>query len=100
MSTKNPLLFLEFAELGEFLDPRPCVLRVWRLRESSWVEFRGPAYCVWDYENPSPAQKVHDALEGWHACVLHAGDVLTLLPEHPDYSRVLDLLNLTETNLP
>ena len=47
-----------------------------KMPERAW----GAAYC-W-------AEALHDALEGWHACVLHTGDELAVLPKHPDYARV------------
>ena len=61
-----------------------------RGKEASWVEFRGDGLNQWDddYKFKSPAQRVHDCLEGWHACVLHTGDTLAVLPHHPDYAAV------------
>lgn len=64
------------------------------------MEFRGPPYSVWDHEKPSPAQRIHDALEGWHSSVLHAGDTLTLLAKHPDYERIAQILDKAERRLP
>ena len=58
-----------------------------------WVEFRGPPYSKWDIDKPiSPMQQVHDIMEGWHTTVLHQGSKLVLTPKHPDYSKVLNLL--------
>lgn len=61
--------------------------------------FRGDAYWQWDatclrnYEkNCSWTQALHDALEGWHACILHTGDMAVILPKHPDYERVRQLV--------
>lgn len=61
--------------------------------------FRGDAYWQWGDtcmrnrdKNCCWTQALHDCLEGWHACVLHTGDTLTVLPRHPDYERVRQLV--------
>lgn len=71
-------------------DEHFTILRLWRNKKKSWVEFRGDAYNQWTHwENlKSAAQRLHDSLEGWHACVLHAGDKVAILPCHPDYEVV------------
>ena len=55
------------------------------------IEFRGDPYHLWDHRDPTDVQRLHDALEGWHACVLHAGDAVAILPRHPDYAVVDEL---------
>ena len=58
----------------------------------SWVEFRSnDSYgtTAWD---SSQAALLHDTLEGWHACILHAGDTIHLLPRHSDYTAVAKLM--------
>ena len=67
-------------------DPDLTVISVREAGQQSWVEFRGPPYHEWWV--PGHNMLLHDLLEGWHACVLHAGQTLFLLPEHPDYERV------------
>ena len=63
------------------------------------VKFEGDAYWQWDesslrnYEkNCSWTQALHDSLMGWHTCVLHTGESVTVLPKHPDYERVRQLV--------
>lgn len=69
-------------------DPDLTTIRVREVGSPSWVEFRSSLpYHLWT-ECPSHAAMLHDTLEGWHACVLHAGSDLVLLPKHPDYARV------------
>ena len=41
--------------------------------------------CCW-------TQALHDSLEGWHSCVLHAGSSVDILPQHPDYEKVRQLV--------
>ena len=63
--------------------------------------FNGDAYWQWfdasclrnHGRNCSWTQALHDALVGWHACVLHTGDTLTVLPSHPDHARVAQLVD-------
>jgi len=73
-----------------------AVLRVSRPGETSWVEFRGPAYGEWGAEEPSPAQSLHDALTGPHASVLHAGDRVVILDRHADHDAVAALVNAAD----
>ncbi len=61
--------------------------------------FRGDAYWQWaesclrNYDKScSWTQALHDSLVGWHTCVLHVGDTLVVLPKHPDYERVRQLV--------
>jgi len=61
--------------------------------EKAWVEFRGPPYSKWEIDGKSSFQRLHDALNGWQASVLHSGEVLALLPEHPEYEFVKNLLD-------
>ena len=70
------------------------------------VYFRGDAYWQWDDtclrnhgKNCSWTQALHDCLEGWHSCVLHTGDTLTILPKHPDYNRVRQLVEDVDNGL-
>jgi hypothetical protein len=68
--------------------------------ESSRVEFRGLPYTEWSEEEPEPNnwfRRIHDALEGWHSTVLHQDEELTVLPWHPDYEAVFQLMIEAET---
>jgi hypothetical protein len=60
--------------------------------EKSWVEFRGPPYSKWEIDGKSSFQRIHNALDGWQASVLHSGDVLALLPEHSEYGFIKNFL--------
>ena len=64
------------------------------------VIFRGDSYWQWSDTclrnrgaNCCWTQALHDALVGWHSCVLHTGDTLVVLPHHPDYDRVRQLVD-------
>jgi hypothetical protein len=74
------------------------VIQVWQPGNRRWVEFRGPPYSQWG-DTPNDMQQVHDALEGWHATVLHQGEVLLIHDKHPDFMRILALFerNSSET---
>lgn len=67
------------------------VFRVWVNKGVRYVEFRGPSYQSWKGDQSSPAECLHDSLEGWHACVLHTESMLTVMPGHPDYNAVANL---------
>lgn len=63
------------------------------------ILFLGDAYWQWGGscmrnrgKNCSWTQALHDSLVGWHSCVLHTGDTLTVLPRHPDYEAVRQLI--------
>lgn len=80
-------------------------ISVWRNKDVRPVQFTGDGYWNWGLgmtnndvdalhlrnhgKNTCWAQKLHDALEGWHSCVLHQfeGD-LFILPTHPDHAAV------------
>jgi len=67
---------------------------------SAGVEFRGDGYQQWTagpgWEHPiTPAQRLHDAMEGWHTCVLHAGGTLAIHELHPDFAAVAALYDAT-----
>ena len=52
------------------------------------IEFRGPPFESEGWHG-SPAQKIHDALAGFHACILHAeGGPFHVLPEHEDFDAI------------
>ncbi len=64
------------------------------------VLFRGDAYHQWQGscsrnrgKNVCWTQALHDSLVGWHSCVLHTGDTLVVLPHHPDYDAVRQLVD-------
>ena len=64
------------------------------------VRFGGDGYWQWDAsclrnrgKNCCWTQALHDSLVGWHSCVLHTGDTLTVLPKHPDYEAVRQLVD-------
>lgn len=61
--------------------------------EKSWIEFRGPPYSNWSLGGESNFERLHNALEGRHASVLHSGDILVLLPAHSDYGAVKKMLD-------
>lgn len=70
------------------------------------VVFRGDAFWQWGDsclrnhgKNACFTQALHDALVGWHACVLHTGDTLTVLPHHPDHARVAALVDDVDNGL-
>ncbi len=63
--------------------------------EHEWVEFRGRPYSAWAPGEGTPMSRLHDAMEGWHATVLHQDAVLTLLERHPDYGRVRGMMEDT-----
>jgi hypothetical protein len=67
--------------------------------EKSWIEFRGPPYSKWEIGHESSFQRVHDALAGWQASVLHSGQVLALLPDYPEYALVRKLLDNASANV-
>jgi hypothetical protein len=78
------------------------------IQGSHRMEFRGDAYWQWNLSSYPDhirnhgkaicwAQLLHDSLEGWHSCVLHAGDIVTILPRHPDYEAVTRLIHWGET---
>ena len=75
-------------------DPDLTVIKVRWAGETSWIEFRGPAYHRWWV--PGHNMMLHDLLEGWHACILHAGDSFTLLDSHPDYEKVTYFVNMMD----
>ena len=66
------------------------VIQIWQPGEGKWVEFRGPAYSMWD-DLPCPMKLVHDTLDGWHTTVLHQGSVLLLHEDHLDFARIWKL---------
>ena len=70
--------------------PEEGVLRIWWGGEQSWVEIRG----TYDKDPDDPFQRVIDAMPGWHSSVLWTGDVLAVLPKHPDYEMFARLLEL------
>jgi hypothetical protein len=74
------------------------VIQVWYPGDPKWIEFRGPPYSQWDPDEASPMQQIHDALEGWHATVLHQDEILLLHDGHPDFERVLRLVKNAEGN--
>jgi hypothetical protein len=72
------------------------VIRVWYPGDRRWIEFRGPPYSQWEPDGASPMQRIHDALEGRHATVLHQDEILLLHDGHPDFERVLQLARKAE----
>ncbi len=89
LSAMKPVLWIS-------ANPDMMVLRVQAQGERSWVEFRASLpYHQWA-ETPSHASMLHDMLEGWHACILHAGDRVALLPWHPDYERVAAFVHMMD----
>ena len=75
-----------------------------RVQGAGRIEFRGDAFWQWD-GNPVRshgsrvcwAELLHDTLEGWHACVLHTDSEVAILPHHPDYEPVAQLIRWAET---
>ena len=74
-----------------------CDIQVWELRNGrkwayTWVEFRGPPYQLWPlFPEPCPARDFHDALEGWHSCVLHTDDYLYINDTMLGFDRAWEL---------
>lgn len=68
--------------------------RVRQNTDPRWVEFRGDAMCRWIFPEhwgdltPTSAQLLHDCMEGWHTCVMHAGEPVAIMKTHPDYEHV------------
>jgi hypothetical protein len=58
----------------------------------TWLRSHGTRIC-W-------AEWLHDGLKGWHACVLYTGDTLAILPDHPDYEHVAELVRLSQLTDP
>lgn len=88
---------IEAIEWGNGSSPL-SIFRVWKGSDPRWVEFHGDAYWQWgavpERANGTGfcwAQALHDALEGWHATVLHQDEVLSVLPFHPDYEAIENL---------
>lgn len=88
---------IEVVFWGSRDHPFSC-LRLFRGGDPHPVEFRGDAYWQWGAvpeRNRGKgfcwSQALHDALEGWHSCVLHAGESVTILESHPDFHRVQEL---------
>ena len=68
-------------------DPAAFAIAVQRGKDPV-VEFRGPPY---DHKGwpGSWAQRIHDALHGMHACILHAdGGPFVVHPQHRDFAAV------------
>ncbi len=89
MDTRPVTVWL--AHWPELHDSRPFVIAA---REGSGpvVEFRGPPY-EHDAWQGSPAQRFHDALEGYHSCILHAeGGPFCVHSEHGDFEAVKALM--------
>jgi hypothetical protein len=61
--------------------------------DSAWTEFRGAPYSKWGEGRGGRFEALHNALEGRHASVLHADDILVLHPEHSDYEVVKKMLD-------
>lgn len=61
--------------------------------ENSWVELRGPPYSKWGLSGSSGFELLHGKLSGWQASVLHAGDVLAILPKYPEYTVIKQILD-------
>lgn len=69
-------------------------------KDERLVVFRGDSYWQWlgscmrnRGKNACWTQALHDSLVGWHSCVLHTGDTLSILPHHPDYEAVRQLVD-------
>lgn len=90
--TENRIILMHMPDGGE-----AGRIDLWFQGDKSHVEFRGKPYSQWEHENDGGwFQRVHDAMEGWHSCVLHTDDVLALLPRHEDYWRVLEIVREAE----
>ena len=73
-------------------DPAPFTIAA-RVGGGPVVEFRGPPYEMGGWYG-SEAQKLHDALAGFHSCILHAdGGPFVVHDAHPDYPAVRALLD-------
>jgi hypothetical protein len=75
--------------------------RVWRNRDLRFVEFRGDSMTAgwlnpedWGNMRPTDAQLLHDGLEGWHTCVMHAGDRVAVTDRHSDFEFIRNMFEL------
>ena len=80
-------------ELGDAGNPHSCIVVEHKHQR---IEFRGDAYWQWLATPERVAgycwsQALHDALEGWHATIIHTGDEFVVLRKHPDYAAVAAL---------
>lgn len=65
--------------------PDMCIIQAWIPKDRKWVEFRGWPYVRWAGCNFCMAETFRNALEGWHASVLHTGEILLLHEGHSDF---------------
>lgn len=70
-------------------DPESGALIVRETGRRGWLEVRGRAFSHRGKGEPCPMQQVHDAMTGWHACILHAVDEAVILPRYPDHDGLL-----------
>ena len=83
-----------------FLDGRLDGITV--LGPTGRIEFRGPQYHEWldDVATlTSPFYRLHAALTGPHASVLHAGDVLDVYVGCEDLAAVTELYNQADMEI-
>lgn len=91
MSEERPIIFIWMP------DPAKGTIYARRQGERSHVEFVGPPYQEWADQETSPwNERIHDAMEGWHSSILHAGDQAVILPSHPDYDNVEKVMQQAE----
>jgi len=97
---RQPTYHITAVEWGRKDSLVPSLFTVRVGSDPRLVHFGGDAYHQWTGgdclrnrgKNACWTQALHDCLEGWHSCVLHTGDTLTVLPRHPDYNRVRQLV--------
>lgn len=96
------VLHVQALEWGNGENPF-SLLRLFVCDDPRYIDFGGDAYWQWA-ETPLRAkgsrlcwsQLLHDSMEGWHASVLHAGAEVSIMPHHPDFSRIDKLVELSD----
>ena len=68
------------------------LIQLWWQGRHNWVEARGRPFSQWDESEDTAFSRLHDGMLGAHTSVLHTGDVLVVLPKHPDWEFVAQFL--------
>lgn len=96
---KHKMIMLKMIDMDQDLT----TIAAKRGGDKNWVHFRGDGYHQWTAgplwkHKKTPAQLIHDALLGWHACVLHAGDTLSIFDNQSDYAAVDAMISAADVN--
>ena len=102
----QPTYHITVVEWGRKDSLVPSLFTVRVGKDLRLVHFRGDAYWQWAGscmrnrdKNACWTQALHDSLVGFHSCVLHTGDTLVVLPHHPDYDAVRQLVEDVDNGL-